>query len=216
MCSTISTPRLRRLPRDYLRDPFAADGVTIFSVRSEEMGLHMRQITEHLDLDATSESTDPDFGPRCAVFAVYTDWRRYYDGPTISANLAAVMGDPYRCRVNSLCYAFWDHGRIADGNMLPFFARIAREQPEGDGEAEDATSEDEIEYDEGGGESESLDGYCSDSNDEYHGQYVLGHQGEIDSDAFSWYSSGGEDEDDSGDEYQDDIETSGGDELGAD
>lgn len=170
----------------------------------------MQHVTEHLDLEASPGSAEPDLGPRSALVAVHTDWRSYYDRPTISEQYAAILGDPYRCRVNALFYAFWDNDRIAGGNMLPFFARVAREQPEDVSDSEDAASEDEIEYDEDYSESESEDGYEDDSDDAWDGEFALGHEdleGGIDSDAFSWYSSGGEEEEQSGDEYEDDPHT---------
>lgn len=83
---------------------------------------HMAGVSEDVVLEPGSESNDPDFGPRSALFAVRCDWRKYYNDSTPTGD-----GIMDHLRVYSVFYPFWDHNRIVGGDMLPFFARIAHE-----------------------------------------------------------------------------------------
>ena len=129
------------------------------------MDTHMRRVTEDLFSEVASETTDPNFGQRSALSAVYGAGALILqEGRVLRAEIVGRWVQwYYEKRVRSLFYPFWDNARIADGHMLPFFAAVAHERRQYNGKAErDAMKsgaeycEDEDEDDSGGEEEDGL------------------------------------------------------------
>lgn len=107
-----------------MNDP--REPVTAYFPYTELEWNHMESVAEGLVLEPGTETTDPDFGPRNAMYSIRCDWRSYYDGSTISGMMLEMFGDLLICSVRDVFFAFWDHDRIEEADMLPFFARLAR------------------------------------------------------------------------------------------
>lgn len=126
---------------------------------------YMDSIAEGLVLEPGTEFTDPNFGSRSAMFSVRCDWRSYYDGPTFSGPILDLFGDLLIGSVHNVFYAFWDHDRIEEADMLPFFARLARGHEDSDYRCPSFNSQSEVEYDENSSWDSSWDSSENDNDD---------------------------------------------------